>query len=83
MGWPAPIGVLFYTLLAKGCLLDGWAGWYYALQRAIAEALIAIEIADRRLRGRAQASSASETEPEAIATPLPVRASVRALGPQT
>jgi glycosyltransferase involved in cell wall biosynthesis len=50
MGWPAPIVVFFYTLLGKGCLLDGWPGWYYALQRIIAEALIALEITDRRLR---------------------------------
>ncbi len=50
MGWPAPIGVFFYTLLGKGCLFDGWPGWYYVLQRVIAEALIALEIADRRLR---------------------------------
>jgi len=51
MGWPAPIGVFLYTLLAKGCLLDGWAGWCYALQRLVAETLIALEIVDRRLRG--------------------------------
>jgi glycosyltransferase involved in cell wall biosynthesis len=51
MGWPAPIGVLFYTLFVKGCLLDGWAGWYYVLQRVFAEVLIALEITDRRLRG--------------------------------
>jgi glycosyltransferase involved in cell wall biosynthesis len=50
MGWPAPIGVLFYTLFAKGCLLDGWPGWYYVLQRVVAEAMIALEIIDRRLR---------------------------------
>ena len=50
MGWPAPVGALFYTLLVKGCLFDGWPGWYYALQRVIAEALIALEIIDRRLR---------------------------------
>jgi hypothetical protein len=50
MGWPAPLGVLVYTLFLKGCLLDGWPGWYYALQRTIAEMLIALEIVDRRLR---------------------------------
>jgi hypothetical protein len=49
MGWPAPLGILFYTLFAKGCLLDGWPGWYYGLQRLAAETLIAIEINDRRL----------------------------------
>jgi glycosyltransferase involved in cell wall biosynthesis len=48
--WPAPIAVPLYTLLIKGCILDGWAGWYYALQRMLAETLIAIEILDRRLR---------------------------------
>jgi len=50
MGWPAPIGAFFYTLLVKGCVLDGWPGWYYALQRVVAEAMIALEIADRRFR---------------------------------
>lgn len=53
MAWPAPIGVLLYVLLVKGCILDGWAGWYYALQRAVAEALIALELIDRRLRRNA------------------------------
>jgi hypothetical protein len=50
MGWPAPLAIVFYTLFIKGCLLSGRAGWHYALQRLIAEALIALEINDRRLR---------------------------------
>jgi glycosyltransferase involved in cell wall biosynthesis len=49
MGWPAPIGVFFYALLVKGCLFDGWPGWFYVMQRVVAEALIALEIIDRRL----------------------------------
>jgi glycosyltransferase involved in cell wall biosynthesis len=49
MGWPAPIGAFFYTLFVKGCLFDGWPGWYYALQRITAEMLIALEIIDRRM----------------------------------
>ena len=49
-GWSAPLLVFGYTLIFKGCLLDGLAGWYYALQRLVAETLIALEIADRRLR---------------------------------
>jgi len=48
MGWPAPIGVFFYTLFIKGCVFDGWPGWYYALQRTTAEIMIALEILDRR-----------------------------------
>ena len=50
MGWPMPLGILFYTLIVKGCLLDGWPGWYYALQRLVAESLIALELLERRLR---------------------------------
>lgn len=53
-GWSAPVLVFVYTLIFKGCLLDGWAGWYYAFQRLLAETLIALEIADRRLRGNNQ-----------------------------
>jgi glycosyltransferase involved in cell wall biosynthesis len=49
-GWGAPIAVLIYTLLFKGCLLDGWPGWYYVLQRVLAETMIALEIVDRRVR---------------------------------
>jgi hypothetical protein len=48
MGWLAPVGVFFYTLFIKGCLFDGWPGWYYVLQRTIAEMVIALEIIDRR-----------------------------------
>ena len=50
MAWPSPILILFYTLFVKGCILDGWPGWLYTLQRLIAEAMIALEIIDRRLR---------------------------------
>src|SRR5207247_8926870 len=50
LGWPAPIAAFAYALLVKGCVFDGWRGWYYALQRMIAEAMLALEIVDRRLR---------------------------------
>ncbi len=52
MGWPAPILVFFYTLLWKRCILDGWPGWLYVLQRTFAETIMAIEVVDRRLRAR-------------------------------
>jgi hypothetical protein len=51
MGWPAPVAVFFYTLLWKGCILDGWPGWLYVLQRTLAETMIALEVVDRRIRG--------------------------------
>lgn len=50
MAWPAPLAVFFYTLIVKRCLLDGWPGWFYALQRLLAETLLALEIMDRRSR---------------------------------
>jgi hypothetical protein len=37
----------------KGCLLDGWRGWLYVLQRTFAEVLLALDIVDRRLRAPA------------------------------
>ena len=62
LGWPAPVIVLFYVLLVKRCLFDGWPGWYYTLQRLIAEALLALELADRRLR---RDTAANESSPGA------------------
>ena len=54
MGWPAPILVLGYVLFAKGAVLDGKAGWFYAFQRLLAEVLLALELLDRRLSGAAR-----------------------------
>jgi glycosyltransferase involved in cell wall biosynthesis len=47
-GWLAPLLVAPYVLLAKGCLFDGRAGWFYALQRLLAEVMVALEVLDRR-----------------------------------
>lgn len=47
--WAAPLAVFIYTLIFKGCLFDGWPGWYYALQRLLVEIMIALEIIDRRI----------------------------------
>ncbi|HET9160282.1 MAG TPA: glycosyltransferase family 2 protein [Caulobacteraceae bacterium] len=40
----------FYCLIWRGGLLEGPAGWFYVLQRMIAEGMIAAAIVDRRLR---------------------------------
>ncbi len=50
LGWPAPLLVFFYTLIIKRCFLDGWSGWFYVLQRTLAETMIALEIVYRKLR---------------------------------
>jgi glycosyltransferase involved in cell wall biosynthesis len=52
VAWPAPLIVVFYVLFAKRCILDGWPGWFYALQRCLAELLLALELIDLRLRGQ-------------------------------
>jgi glycosyltransferase involved in cell wall biosynthesis len=48
----APWLVLVYTLFAKRLILDGWPGWYYALQRTYAELLLSLRLADARLRNK-------------------------------
>jgi glycosyltransferase involved in cell wall biosynthesis len=40
----APLLVLAYCLVVRRGVLDGWAGLYYAYQRALAEALLAIRL---------------------------------------
>ncbi|MBD2451097.1 glycosyltransferase family 2 protein [Nostoc sp. FACHB-152] len=40
----APFIILFYCLILKAGVLDGWAGWYYAFQRMLAETLLSIRL---------------------------------------
>lgn len=48
-GWAAVPATLVYTLLVKGTLLDGWRGWYYTLQRVLAEILLALRLLEKRI----------------------------------
>jgi glycosyltransferase involved in cell wall biosynthesis len=52
--WLAPLAIFGYTLIVKGCLLDGWPGWHYAFQRLLFETMLALEIIDQRLRRNAE-----------------------------
>lgn len=45
----APFAVLFYCLILKKGILDGWPGWYYAFQRMLAEALLSIRLIQREM----------------------------------
>ena len=45
----APAAAFFYCLIAKGGILDGRAGWYYALQRATAELILSLNLIDRAI----------------------------------
>ncbi|MGL5035049.1 MAG: glycosyltransferase family 2 protein, partial [Microcystaceae cyanobacterium] len=40
----APLIVPIYCLFLKKGILDGWHGWYYALQRTLAEILLSIHL---------------------------------------
>lgn len=46
MKWVAPPLVFFYTLFVRGNVLDGWHGWYYALQRTLAESLLSLRLTE-------------------------------------
>jgi glycosyltransferase involved in cell wall biosynthesis len=47
--WLAAPAAFLYTLLVKGCLFDGWRGWYYVLQRTYVELLLSLELCQRRV----------------------------------
>lgn len=58
--WPAAPAAFVYSLLVKGCLFDGWPGWFYSLQRTYAETLLSLELLDRRLMESGEGRGASD-----------------------
>lgn len=48
----APPMVVAYTLFAKGLVLDGWPGWFYAGQRLLAELLLSLRLLEARLASK-------------------------------
>jgi glycosyltransferase involved in cell wall biosynthesis len=40
----APFLIFFYCLFLKRGIFDGWAGWHYALQRTLAEIILALRL---------------------------------------
>jgi len=47
----APFAVFIYCLFLKRGVLDGWRGWYYALQRMFAETLLALKLMEESAQG--------------------------------
>ncbi|HKB65429.1 MAG TPA: glycosyltransferase family 2 protein [Pyrinomonadaceae bacterium] len=45
-----PPAMLFYCLIFRGGVLDGWAGFYYAFQRALAELMLSLYLLEHDLR---------------------------------
>jgi len=58
--WVMPILVPLYVLLFRGGILSGRAGWIYALQRTLAEILIALEIGEQRLSALRETPAAAQ-----------------------
>lgn len=48
-GWAAVPATIVYTLFVKRTILDGWQGWFYTLQRTVAEILLALRLLEKRL----------------------------------
>jgi glycosyltransferase involved in cell wall biosynthesis len=46
----APLAVLFYCLIIRAGILDGWPGWYYAFQRLLAELMLSLYLIDHDLQ---------------------------------
>jgi len=49
---PAPFAVLFYTLIIKRTVFDGWPGWLYAFQRMTAELILSMHLVEEKLKSR-------------------------------
>ena len=58
----APGAMLVYCLLLRGGVLDGWPGFYYAFQRALAELMLSLHLLDHDLRSSKFELRASELE---------------------
>jgi len=54
----APWVVFLYLLVGRGLILDGWPGWFYVLQRTVAEMLLALRLLTERERLESGSNSA-------------------------
>lgn len=57
---PAPLLVPLYLLFFRGLILDGWRGWFYALQRTYVELLLSLYLIESLLVGPRNDSEASQ-----------------------
>lgn len=46
---PAPFLILAYTLFGQLLIFDGWRGWYYVIQRTIAELMLSLRLLEAKL----------------------------------
>jgi glycosyltransferase involved in cell wall biosynthesis len=55
----APSAMIFYCLIWRAGVLDGWAGFYYAFQRATAELMLSLHLIEQLLRSSGNAQQES------------------------
>jgi len=53
----APSIIFFYCLIINRCILDGWAGWYYTLQRVLAEIWLSIRLIEYEVNYKNQSKT--------------------------
>lgn len=51
----APLAMFCYCYLVRGCILDGKAGLFYAMQRATSEVILSLYLIERMIKGQAHA----------------------------
>jgi len=54
--WIMPVLIIPYTLFVRGLIFDGIRGWIYAMQRLIAETLIALLLLEKKLHEKEENS---------------------------
>ena len=59
----APVATLFYCLIIRAGVLDGWAGFYYAFQRMLAELMLSLYLIGHDLRISDCGLQVAEEEP--------------------
>jgi len=78
--WAAPFAVFVHVLLAKGCLFEGWRGWFYALQRTLFEILFCLARLERE-QSRAPANRTAASSEcdfgQIAATVIPAKAGIQ------
>ena len=65
----APFAIGFYCLVLRGGILDGRAGWFYAMQRVTAELMLSLCLLEHDLRFRKRRRSADQNNLEPAEKP--------------
>lgn len=68
----APPAMLVYCLIVRGGVLDGWAGFYYAFQRALAELMLSLYLFENDIQYNVKTKRQHEPQMNADDTDLKI-----------